>query len=165
MRKYIVGLFVFASCTLLTTSGVAQTIFAGGEIHAKYVGNGSETCNDKLPYEITFRFFRDAPVFTIDPLPLTTDIFIVDITSKNPMFWTDTTITLDSLKEIPALDNLCIMENSVITDGGYYSNTTPVMLYANRRYKFIYGVQAPGGFSYIGVELSLIHISEPTRPY
>tara|TARA_B110000046_G_scaffold48630_1_gene53970 strand:+ start:90510 stop:93731 length:3222 start_codon:yes stop_codon:yes gene_type:complete len=153
MRKYIVGLFVFVSCTFFSaTSVVAQAIFAGGEIYTKYVGNGSETCDDQLPYEITLRFFRDAPVFTVDPLPPTTDIWVVDITSKNPNTWASQLITLDSLLEIPQLNNLCIQNNEIVTDGGYYSNRGPVLLDANKRYKIVYGEQAPGGFSYIGYE-------------
>ena len=152
MRKYIVGLFVFGSCVLVGSSAFAQAIFAGGEIYTKYVGNGSETCNDALPYEITLRFFRDAPVFTVDPLPLQTDVWVVDITSKNPNTWSFQAITLDSLQEIPQLNNLCIKNNEIVTDGGYYSNRAPVLLDANKRYKILYGEQAPGGFSYIGYE-------------
>ncbi|MDC1450821.1 gliding motility-associated C-terminal domain-containing protein [Vicingaceae bacterium] len=152
MRKYIVGLFVFGCCVLVGSSAFAQAIFAGGEIYTKYVGNGSETCNDALPYEITLRFFRDAPVFTVDPLPLQTDVWVVDITSKNPNTWSFQAITLDSLQEIPQLNNLCIKNNEIVTDGGYYSNRAPVLLDANKRYKILYGEQAPGGFSYIGYE-------------
>lgn len=152
MRKYIVGLFVFISCTFLATNVSAQAIFAGGEIYAKYIGNGSETCNDQLPYEVTLRFFRDAPVGTGDPLPPVTDVFVVDITSKNPNTWVAQIVTLDSIRRIPTLNNICIQNNEVVTDGGYYLNKTPVLLDANKRYKIIFGEQAPGGFSYIGRE-------------
>ena len=152
MRKYIVGLFVFVNCALFSASVSAQAIFAGGEIYTKYIGDGSETCNDPLPYEITFRFFRDAPTSTIDPLPPTANVWVVDITSKDPNTHAFQEITLDSLLEFPTLNNLCIQNNEVVTDGGYYSNRMPVLLDANKRYKILYGEQAPGGFSYIGYE-------------
>ena len=153
MRKYIIGLFVFIGSTLLTISGVAQNIFAGGEIYAKYVGDGSEDCSQPLPYEITLRFFRDAPVFTVDPLPPTTTVYVTDITSPLPSTWTGfRTITLDSLREIPQLDNICIQSQEIVTDGGYYLNTVPVLLDPNRRYKIIFGEEVGGGVSYIGRE-------------
>lgn len=152
MRKYIVGLFIFIGCILMTVSGFSQSIFAGGEIFAKYVGNGSENCNQPLPYEITLRFCRDAPVGTIDPLPPLTDVFLVDITAKNPATWAFQTIQLDNLVEIPQLPNLCIKSNLIVTDCGIYSNSVPVLLDPNKRYKIIFGEQVPGGFSYIGRE-------------
>jgi len=154
MIKYIVGLFVFVSGMLITSDVLSQEseIFAGGEIHAKYIGDGTENCDQPLPYQITLRFFRDAPVFTVDPLPATKSVYVVDITNKNPNTWANTIITLDSLQEFGTLNNLCIMNNEVVTDGGYYTNKTPILLDPNKRYKIIYGVLAPGGFSYIGIE-------------
>jgi gliding motility-associated-like protein len=152
MRKYIIGLFVFVSCALMSTSVKAQAIFAGGEIFARYVGDGTESCSQPLPYEITLRFFRDAPIGTIDPLPATTTVYVVDITNKNPNTWAFTEETLNSLELIPPLNNICISDNTIQTDGGYYSNTTPILLDPNKRYKIIFGEQVPGGFSYIGRE-------------
>ena len=154
MRKYIIGLFVFIGCTIISKSSLAQAVFAGGEIHVEYVGDGSEDCTQQLPYKITMRFFRDAPLFTVDPLPATTNVFVVDITSPIPSTWPAglQTITLDSLLEIDPLPNIAAVTQEVVTDGGYYSNRNPILLDPNRRYKVIFGEEVGGGVSYIGRE-------------
>ncbi|MFB1023496.1 MAG: hypothetical protein QMC40_12140, partial [Vicingaceae bacterium] len=155
MRKYIVGLFVFG----LTFFGIncinAQTseVFAGGEIYAKYIGDFSETCSQPIPYEITLRFFRDNPYPVTSALPGTKDVYLVDITSKDPLTWVPiVTVVLDNFVAIPQLDNICINSNDVITDGGYYSNTAPVMLDADKRYKIVYGTPVGGGISFLGID-------------
>lgn len=144
MRKYILGLFVLSIAMFSSfTSGFAQVseVFAGGEITASYIGDGTEGCDTPLPYEITLRFFRDDPGAGTDALPDFKDVFLVDVTAgeQNRALWTETTITLDSIQRIPQLPNICIRFAPILTDGAYYTNKIPVLLDANKKYKIVYG--------------------------
>lgn len=142
MKKYIVLSLCLVCLSVLTQVKAQSEVFAGGEIYVEYVGDGSEACDDDLPYDITYKFYRDpgGPAF---PFPADRTVVLRDETDPNQANWTTMNILLDDIDNRGSLDPICLFISPVATEGRWYKNSTPVMLSSNRKYRVMYG---PGEF-------------------
>ena len=140
MKKYLILLACIFTISIAKNLQ-AQEAFAGGEISAEYIGVPNPDCSDLLEYRIILKFFRDDPANNQLPLPPTKTVEIVDVTAGKLFrnLWTSQTVNLDGLNLTGRIPTPCIIGTPFLTDGGYYSNITPIILNPNSTYVIHYG--------------------------
>ncbi|MBL4707684.1 MAG: hypothetical protein JKY48_04505, partial [Flavobacteriales bacterium] len=143
MKKYLVILIAAVAYFGYSPKAVAQEAFAGGEISARYVGDGSENCGDPVPYVFTLRLFRDDPGPGGTAFATTRDISVFKVIPPIKKLLpinkvTGADIPLNIYTPVPTISTPCIIASTTVTDGGIYTSA-PILLDANEEYRMIFG--------------------------
>lgn len=140
MKKYFVILIATIASFTYASDAFAQEAFAGGELSARYIGDGTESCGSPLPYRFTLRLFRDdpGPGGTAFATTRNISVFEVDPMGNLANKVTGADITLNNYTLVPTIKTPCIISSTTLTDGGIYESA-PIMLDANKNYVMIFG--------------------------